>query len=139
MTQIIDPNRAREFFEHKVAFTTGPVELDQLLKNNPNQVTIIDVREPEDFAKGHIPGAINVPKNEWESSTKLSKDRTNVVYCYTMLCHLAAKACVVFASKGFPVMELDGGFEGWKDNDMEIEHETTNRVKKVADRILHRH
>jgi len=137
MTQVIDPTRAKAFFEQKVAFTTGPVELDQLLKNDPNHVTVIDVREAEDFAKGHIPGAINVPKADWNSAAELSKDKTNVVYCYSQVCHLGAKACVAFASKGFPVMELEGGFEGWKEHDMQIEHDTANRLNKVTARIVH--
>jgi rhodanese-related sulfurtransferase len=137
MTQIVDPARAKAFFEQKVAFTTGPVELDQLLKGDQNHVTVIDVREAEDFAKGHIPGAINVPKADWDSVTELSKDKTNVVYCYSQVCHLAAKACLAFAVKGFPVMELEGGFEGWKDHDMQIEHDSANRQKKVTARIVH--
>jgi rhodanese-related sulfurtransferase len=137
MTQVIDPTRAKAFFEQKVAFTTGPVELDQLLKNDPNHVTVIDVREAEDFAKGHIPGAINVPKADWDSATELSKDKANVVYCYSQVCHLGAKACVAFASGGFPVMELEGGFEGWKEHDMQIEHHTASRLNKVTARIVH--
>jgi len=46
----------------------------------------------------------------------------NVVYCYSAVCHLAARACISFASRGFPVMEMDGGFEAWKEyyeNDLE--------------------
>jgi len=138
MNQIADPVRAREFFEQKVAFTTGPVELDQMLKSDPHQVTVIDVRESEDFLKGHIQGSVNVPRTNWETASELSKDKNNVVCCYSQVCHLAAKACVVFASRGFPVMELEGGFEGWKDHDLEIEHETANRLKKVTEKILHR-
>jgi hypothetical protein len=35
-------------------------------------------------------------------------------------------------------MELEGGFEGWKEHDLEIERETANRLKKATDKILHR-
>ena len=38
-----------------------------------------------------------------------------------MVCHLAAKAAVEFAAKGYPVMELDGGWRWWKDDGFEIE------------------
>ena len=129
MTQIQDPARARAYFEQKIAFTTGPVELDHLIKSHDNHLTIVDVREAEDFAKGHIPGAINVPKGTWENPTGLSKARTNVVYCYSQVCHLAANACVAFAGKGFPVMELEGGFDTWKKYELDIEHEPVNRMK----------
>jgi len=51
----------------------------------------------------------------------LRRDQTNVLYCYSPTCHLAAKAAVEFARKGFPVMEMDGGFEAWKENELPIE------------------
>jgi rhodanese-related sulfurtransferase len=135
--QIHDPARARAYFENKMAFTTGPVELDRLLKSGENHITVVDVREAEDFAKGHIPGAINLPKGTWDNLTRLSKDKTNVVYCYSQVCHLAATACVAFAAKGFPVMELEGGFDTWKEYEMEIEHEPLNRMKGTP--APHRH
>ena len=138
MTQTVDPVRAKAFFQDKVAFTTGPVELDLMIKSHDNNIIVVDVREAEDYAKGHIPGAINLPKGTWERANGLSKDKTNIVYCYTQTCHLAANACVAFASQGFPVMELDGAFEAWKENDFEIEHESPNRLKEPADPLLHR-
>jgi rhodanese-related sulfurtransferase len=115
-----DPARARAYFEQKIAFTSGPVELDHAIKGHEN-IVIVDVREAEDYAKGHVPGAINLPKGSWETPEGLQKDRTNVVYCYTQQCHLAAHACVAFAKQGFPVIELEGGFEQWQEHELEIE------------------
>jgi rhodanese-related sulfurtransferase len=129
MNRVQDPAKARAYFENKMAFTTGPVELERMLKGGNGTVTVVDVRAAEDFARGHIPGSINLPKGTWENSNGLSKDHTNVVYCYSQVCHLAASACVTFASKGFPVMELDGGFDGWEEHDLEIEHEPFNRLR----------
>ena len=45
----------------------------------------------------------------------------NVLYCYSQVCHLAATAALEFAGKGYPVMELDGGWRWWRDDDFEIE------------------
>ena len=133
-----DPVRAREYFQEKLDFSTGPVELDRMIKSHED-INIIDVREAEDFAKGHIPGAINLPKGKWDSSEGLSKDRINVVYCYTITCHLAAAACVELVGKGFPVMELDGGFETWRENGFDVERESVNRLfRKSTDKFLHR-
>jgi rhodanese-related sulfurtransferase len=129
MTQIADPAKARAYFEDKLAFTTGPMELDQAIRSGENNITVVDVREAEDFAKGHVPGAINLPKEKWESAQGLQKNKTNIVYCYTQTCHLAAKACRLFASKGYPVMEVEGGFKAWKDYDLDIEREPVNRLK----------
>jgi rhodanese-related sulfurtransferase len=115
-----DPQKAKEYFEDKIAFTTGPVELDRMIKQGEH-INIVDVRAAEDYAEGHIPGAINLPKEKWHTLEGLRKDKTNVLYCYTLVCHLAATAAVEFASKGYPVMELEGGFNTWKEYDMEIE------------------
>jgi rhodanese-related sulfurtransferase len=68
----------------------------------------------------------------------LSRDKTNILYCYTQNCHLAANAAVAFAAKGFPVMETDGGFEAWKESDLDIEREPVNRLKRAGERLLHR-
>jgi rhodanese-related sulfurtransferase len=68
-----------------------------------------------------VPGAINLPKGSWDKPEGLRKDAMNVVYCYTQQCHLAANACVRFASQGYPVMEMDGGFEAWQENELETE------------------
>ena len=84
-------------------------------------VVVIDVREAEDYAKGHVPGSFNLPRDRWPSFEGLRKDRTNIVLCYSHVCHLAAKACVQFAGAGFPVMEMDGGFEAWKENRLKVE------------------
>jgi rhodanese-related sulfurtransferase len=117
---ISDPQKAKEYFEAKISFTTGPVELERMMKQGEN-INIVDVRAAEDYAEGHIQGAVNLPKDKWQTLEGLRKDKTNVVYCYSQVCHLAATAAVEFASKGYPVMELEGGFRAWKEHDMEIE------------------
>ena len=109
-----DPAKAKEFFEAKMAFTTGPVELERMMKNN--EVNVVDVRAAEDYAKDHIPGAINLPHDQWSTRKGLRKDKTNVLYCCSIGCHLAATAAMEFAGQGFPVMELDGGWRWWKDD-----------------------
>jgi rhodanese-related sulfurtransferase len=114
-----DSTKAKEYFEAKMAFTTGPVELERMIEHN--EVHVVDVRAAEDYAAGHIPGAINLPKDQWSTLTGLRKDKTNVVYCYSHVCHLAAAAAVEFAAKGFPVMELEGGWRWWKEDGFAIE------------------
>ena len=115
-----DPAQARAYFADKMAFTTGPVELDWNLKHGIDLV-VVDVRAAEDYQKGHIPDAINLPHDKWPTAQGLRKDALNVLYCYSHVCHLAATAAVEFAGKGYPVMEMDGGFEAWKENELEVE------------------
>ncbi len=115
----IDPARAKHYFEAKMAFTTGPVELNRMIEKG--EVTVIDVRASEDYKKGHLPGAINIPKTEWDRPQGLTKDKTNVLYCYSQVCHLAATAALKFAQIGYPVMELEGGFDEWQGHGLKIE------------------
>jgi len=50
-----------------MAFTTGPVELERWFKRG-EPVNIVDVRAAEDYSEGHIPGALNLPKNQWDNA-----------------------------------------------------------------------
>jgi len=122
--KITNAAKAKKYFQDKMAFTTGPVELERMVAQG-QPVHIVDVRSAEDYAEGHIPGAVNLPKDQWTDAkivkTRLRKDRINVVYCYSHVCHLAATAAIGFASKGYPVMELEGGWRWWKDNDFAVE------------------
>jgi rhodanese-related sulfurtransferase len=116
--------KAKRYFQDKMAFTTGPVELERWAKQG-QPVNIVDIRAAEDYAEGHIPGAVNLPKDQWQGpkmlKARLRKDKINVLYCYSHVCHLAATAAVEFASKGYPVMELEGGWRWWKNDGFEIE------------------
>jgi rhodanese-related sulfurtransferase len=118
--KLTSPKKAKKFFEAKMNFTTGPVELNEMIKNNDN-INIVDVRASEDYAQGHIPGAINLPKQRWSSRSGLRSDKINVIYCYSEVCHLAVAAAKEFAEHGFAVMELEGGFEQWKHYNMSVE------------------
>jgi rhodanese-related sulfurtransferase len=117
--QKTDPARAKEYFGAKMAFTTGPIELERAMKND--EVNVVDVRAAEDYKAAHIPGAKSLPKSQWSTLAGLDRERINVIYCYSQVCHLAANAAVGFASNGFSVMELEGGFEGWKEHELRIE------------------
>lgn len=113
-------NKAHEFFENSLDFTRGPIELNEMIKNR-EEMNIIDVRKPEEFAKGHIPGAINLPRDKWPSFKGLSKDRPNVVYCYTEVCQLSTEAARYFVEHDFPAILLRGGIDQWKTSGLPIE------------------
>jgi rhodanese-related sulfurtransferase len=91
---------------------------------NGEKLTIVDLRTPELFAKGHIPGAINLKFEELDKNLdKLSKDTTTVVYCYDIVCHLSARAALELAKKGYKVRELVGGYDSWTERDLKVEGE----------------
>ena len=121
MTKTFKSNaaKAKQFFADKIAFTTGPVATsDQIEKGE--DVAIIDVRESKDFKNGHVPGALNLPQEKWGTLAGLRRDTMNIIYCYSQTCHLGANAAMQFAAKGYSVMEMDGGYESWKENGLKI-------------------
>lgn len=110
----------REFFAQKLAYLTGPVELDGMIRRH-EAITVVDVRLPADFSHGHVPGAINLPQGRWHTLEGVTKERTAVVYGYTQTCQLAAAAAVELASRGIAVMEMEGGFDTWSGYGLEVE------------------
>ena len=125
--KINQPVEARKYFENKLAFSLGPMEVEHFRHDGESDFNIIDVRATEDYDEGHVPGAVSLPEDQWESLKGLSRDKPNVVYCYSQTCHLAARASLYFASRGFPVMEMDGGFEDYREHNLAVE-----RGKKIA-------
>ena len=107
-----NPDKAREYFAAKMAFTTGPFEVKGMLDRNED-IVVIDVRQPADYAAGHLPGAVNMPYGTWHTASGAARDKLNVLYCYSQTCHLAAAAALELASQGYRVMEMEGGFAAW--------------------------
>lgn len=115
-----NPEDAKKYFKDKICFTTGPAEVKSFQESGED-FTLIDVRAAEDFAKGHPAGAISLPRDKWDTYAGLQKDKVNILFCYSEVCHLAAKAALKFATKGYPVMEMDGGFRAWQEMKMPVE------------------
>ena len=118
-----DHDKAGEFFRAKTSFTTGSHELEVLVNSRKNPATyqVVDVRYPADFAAGHVPGAISLPKGKWQQTKELNKDATLYLYCYSQTCHLAAEAAVELVAQGYRVVEVEGGWDTWVRNGYGIE------------------
>jgi rhodanese-related sulfurtransferase len=114
-----DIQQAQSHFAAKQSFTTGPHELVGMI-DRKEDIVIVDVRFPTDYRKGHIPGAINLPKGKWHDPAGLSKDRLNVLYCYNQTCHMAAEAALELLAQGYRVVEMEGGFATWEANSYPI-------------------
>ncbi|XCN73540.1 MAG: rhodanese-like domain-containing protein [Candidatus Electrothrix aestuarii] len=60
----------------------SPAELNTLIESKADTFTVVDVRDPEEFKKGHVPGAINIPSPTFASQSEvLDKDKQIIVYC----------------------------------------------------------
>lgn len=109
-----DLQAAQAHFEARLAFTTGVHELDFLVQQNLDDVVVVDVRLPRDYAQGHVPGAINLPRGKWQNPKGLRKDATHYLYCYDQTCHMATEAAVELTRQGYKVVEVEGGFDRWQ-------------------------
>jgi rhodanese-related sulfurtransferase len=118
-------HKAKVYFDSMLEFTRGPVELHHMIERG-EKLNIIDVRRHEDYVKEHIPGAVSLPEDQWSTFKGLSKDRPNVVYCYSVVCQISKRAAKYFAEHDFPVLDLSGGIEEWKKNHFPTESYTGN-------------
>ena len=78
-------------------------------------VTVLDVRPPEEYAQGHIRGAINVPASELKKRLhQIPAGREVVAYCRGPYCLLAYEAVEVLRKKGIKARRLEDGYPEWK-------------------------
>jgi rhodanese-related sulfurtransferase/DNA-binding transcriptional ArsR family regulator len=93
-----------------------PIPADELLKRaKKGLVTVLDVRPPEEFAAGHLPGAVNIPIDKLESGlAKLSKQREVVAYCRGPYCLMSFEAVLKLRKRGWKARRLQHGFPEWK-------------------------
>ncbi|MBI4532351.1 MAG: rhodanese-like domain-containing protein [Candidatus Melainabacteria bacterium] len=106
--------RITKHFKEKLEFTISPVTLRKTLASG-EPLQVIDLRSKEYFVQGHIPGAVNWELSELENHLgELSQEILTIVCCYDLVCNLGAKAAIVLATNGFPVKELEGGYEEWE-------------------------
>ncbi|HEY6635658.1 MAG TPA: rhodanese-like domain-containing protein [Acidimicrobiia bacterium] len=115
-------NDAVSHFERLLSFETDCWDVHEAMIEGVPDFVLLDVRSPDLFAGGHLPGAINLPHGrivernlgEWPEDTLF------VVYCAGPHCNGADKAAVRLARLGRPVKKMIGGVEGWKDEGFQL-------------------
>lgn len=93
-----------------------PVTRTQLLKLiRAGAVTVLDVRPPDEFALGHVPGAVNIPLHTLkERLAEINFDREIVAYCRGEYCVLSFEAVALLRARGFKVRRLEEGLPEWR-------------------------
>jgi len=86
-------------------------------------VTVIDVRPPEEYAQGHIPGAQNIPLEKLKQRLKaLPRDREIVAYCRGPWCVLSYEAVARLRKAGITARRLEDGLPEWRRAGLPVEH-----------------
>ena len=101
-----------------------PVPADELLtRARDGLVTVLDVRPPEEYSAGHLPGAINIPLSELEQRLRdLDRNKEIVAYCRGPHCMLAFDAVARLRQRGLAARRLRDGFPEWRQAGFPVEH-----------------
>ncbi len=93
-----------------------PVSAQELIQRlSEGNIVLVDVRPVEEYAAGHLPGAISLPVVELEAHlSELSLDREVVAYCRGPYCVFADEAVTLLRRKGYQARRLEQGLPDWR-------------------------
>jgi rhodanese-related sulfurtransferase/DNA-binding transcriptional ArsR family regulator len=112
---------ARAYFEAR-GVMEGVAEEELLRRVRAGEVTVLDVRPPEEYRAGHIPGARSIPVGELAARLEeLPRDRDVVAYCRGPYCVMAIEAVELLRKKGFEAHRLEQGVVEWRARGWRIE------------------
>jgi rhodanese-related sulfurtransferase len=133
-TPVADPKAAENHFVSRLAYETDASDVRTDLVNNVSRILVVDARIPEAYAKGHIPGAINLPWRKIDSSTTsgLTKDKVLVTYCDGVYCNASTKAAAKLTALGFRVKEMLDGMSGWKTEGYPVEETIVQMSRTIS-------
>jgi rhodanese-related sulfurtransferase/DNA-binding MarR family transcriptional regulator len=100
-----------------------PVPAIELLERaRHGLVTVIDVRPPQEYAQGHIVGALNIPLDKLRRRLKdLPRDREIVAYCRGPWCVLSYEAVAQLRKAGIDARRLEDGLPEWRRAGLPVE------------------
>lgn len=98
------------------AVAVAPMSQEALLEHqsrHPDHLFVLDVRTPQEYAEGHVPGAVNVPHDQLASRlAEVPKDKDVVLYCKSG--RRAGIAAEVLAANGYQrLSHLEGDMPAW--------------------------
>jgi rhodanese-related sulfurtransferase/DNA-binding transcriptional ArsR family regulator len=111
----------RSYFQSRDSLE--PVSRKALLERvRAGLVTVLDVRPVDEYALGHLPGAVNIPLRELKARLgELAPDREIVAYCRGPYCVLSYEAVALLRERGFRVRRLVDGLPEWRSAGLPVE------------------
>lgn len=116
-TAAAEPHVVRDHYAKRLSLETDCWDVHDAMARDVQDFVLLDVRGPALYARGHVPGAINLPHGkmterkmrEWPADTLF------VVYCAGPHCNGTDKAALRLATLGLNVKVMIGGVTGWAD------------------------
>ena len=104
----------RSYFNERDAMEA--ISREELLqRSRAGTVTVLDVRPEDEFALGHLPGAVNIPLRALEKRlSELDPANEIVAYCRGPYCVLSYEAVAALRARGFKVRRLEDGLPEWR-------------------------
>ena len=101
---------------------TEPVSRAELRRRlDAGDVVVVDVRPAEEYAAGHIPGAVSIPADELETRLdEVPEDVEVVAYCRGPYCVLSPQAVATLRRHGRSASQLEDGFPEWRLADLPV-------------------
>lgn len=100
-----------------------PLRRDELMQlAAAGEAMVIDVRPANEYAAGHVPGAINIPIDSLpQRLMDLPRTQEIVAYCRGPYCMLAFDAVAKLREEGFRARRLEDGFPEWKADNLPVD------------------
>jgi rhodanese-related sulfurtransferase/DNA-binding transcriptional ArsR family regulator len=117
--------------------TLEPIPPEELRRRlNAGDVTLIDVRPEDEFAAGHIPGALSVPVAELANRLgELPKRKEIVAYCRGPYCVFAVTAVELLRRRGYRARRLIESIPGWRARGYPVDHDHGRPDRAVPERV----
>jgi len=119
-----EPVAAAEHFAGRLAYETDCSDVGADIAAGASGFVVIDCRSPELFARGHIPGAVNLPHRRIDAKSVaeiLPPDALLVTYCNGPHCNASTRGALRLAALGRRVKEMPGGMLGWAAEGLPVE------------------
>jgi rhodanese-related sulfurtransferase len=116
------------FFGGSAANQVAPEEVQEMIAKGPRPF-LLDVRTPEEFAAGHIQGAVLIPLNELQGRlNRVPKDKTVICVCASG--SRSSAAARQLEKGGYQVMNMKGGIARWLQAGLPLTKTPAGRVKQ---------
>jgi rhodanese-related sulfurtransferase len=129
-----DSASAVRHFSAAFGFETDCWDVHDALATAPDFV-LLDVRSPDAFARGHVPGAINLPHRKIIAARMAHYPANTlfVAYCTGPHCNGAHRGALRLAQLGRPVKLMLGGWAGWLAERFAVARDPAAAISEGAD------